>query len=90
MRFPKTIKHRKAEATIYGRSKSYPFYRVAYHVDGHRRMKSFSTYSEARQWAEEKVRELASSSKSAALTARQADEALIALRQLESLHMATN
>jgi hypothetical protein len=28
MRFPFIIRHRKAEARIYGKSKNYPFYRV--------------------------------------------------------------
>ena len=29
-RFPKIIRHRKSQATIYGKSKRYPFYRVVY------------------------------------------------------------
>jgi hypothetical protein len=28
MRFPKIIKHRRFEATIYGKSKNYPYYRL--------------------------------------------------------------
>ena len=28
VRFPKTIRYRKAECKIYGKSKPYPFYRV--------------------------------------------------------------
>ncbi len=27
MRFPKNIRHQKAEVTIYGKKKNYPFYR---------------------------------------------------------------
>jgi len=33
MRFPVIIRHRKAEAKIYGKSKNYPFYRVAAYVE---------------------------------------------------------
>ncbi len=33
LKFPKLIRHRKAEAKIYGKSKSYPFYRVASYVE---------------------------------------------------------
>jgi hypothetical protein len=29
MRFPKLVKYRKAEVTIYGKRKNYPFYRIA-------------------------------------------------------------
>jgi superoxide dismutase len=34
VRFPKTIRHRRIEATIYGKSPNYPFYRLAYDVAG--------------------------------------------------------
>ena len=44
MKFPKVIRYRKAEVTIYGKKKSYPFYRLAYRVNGQRQMKSFGTY----------------------------------------------
>ena len=67
MRFPKLIRHRKCEATLYGKSKRYPFYRVVYRADGKRRMKSIAAYSEARDFAEMKVRELAEGSKVLAL-----------------------
>ena len=56
MRFPKNIRHKKVEATIYGRSKTYPFYRLAYYVNGKRRMRSFSSYSEAASEANRIVR----------------------------------
>ena len=36
MRFPKVIRYRKAEVTIYGKKKNYPFYRIAYRADGKR------------------------------------------------------
>ena len=41
------IKHWKAEVTIYVKKPAYPFYRIAYRVDGKRRLKSFRTYSDA-------------------------------------------
>jgi hypothetical protein len=45
VRFPKVIRHRKSEATIYGKSKRYPFYRVVFRADGKRRMKSIPLLS---------------------------------------------
>ena len=59
MRFPKTVRFRKVEAKIYGKSKAYPFYRVCGYVAGKRRMTSFVTYSEAKAAADKLVRELA-------------------------------
>src|SRR5262249_26307598 len=44
-KFPLTIKYRRAEAVIYGKSDAYPLYRVAYYADGKRHMKSFPTYN---------------------------------------------
>ena len=52
MRFPVTVKHRRAEAVIYAKSKSYPYYRVAYRAAGERIIRSFATYPEARKEAE--------------------------------------
>ena len=34
MKFHKVIRHRKAEVTIYGKRKSYPFYRLRHYVNG--------------------------------------------------------
>ena len=43
VRFQKRIKHRgRVLATIYGKSKSYPAYRVAWTVAGKRLMKAFN------------------------------------------------
>src|SRR6266545_546213 len=71
VKFPKVIRHRKAEVTIYGKRKSYPFYRLAYRVNGKRHMKSFNTYGEAKAEADKKVRELAKGSQSLALTSKE-------------------
>jgi hypothetical protein len=67
VRFPKIIRHRKSEATIYGESKRYPFYRVVCRADGERRMKSIASYSEARHFADKKVHGLAEGYKIPAL-----------------------
>ena len=83
MRFPKLIRHRKAEVTIYGKQPNYPFYRIAYRVAGKRHLRNFSKYGEALKAAAKKVRELAEGSQAAALTANQSHEALAAIQRLE-------
>src|SRR5947209_2885277 len=65
VKLPKVIRHRRAEVTIYSRKESYPFYRLAYRVNGQRQMKSFGTYGEAKAEADKKVRELAKGSPAA-------------------------
>jgi hypothetical protein len=56
MRFPKTVRHRNAEITIYGKTKNYPFYRICYRADGRRQMKNFAKYGEALKEAKEKAK----------------------------------
>ena len=75
--FPVTIRHRSAKAKIYGPSKKFPYYRVAYTVAGKRQMRPFKAYPEAKAAAERIVRDLSSGSQSAAL------------ERLESLHQST-
>jgi len=89
LRFPKTVRHRKAECRIYGKSKAYPFYRVCGYVAGKRRMTSYPSYSEAKAAADKLVREIASGSQTAALTSRQAADALAALERLQGLYQST-
>lgn len=93
MSWPKPVKYRnKVLAKVYRKTKDYPFYRVAYTVDGKRMMKSFARYAGeggAKEWAEEKVKELSKGSKAAALTARQADDALAALKHLQTFYEGT-
>jgi len=62
MKFPKVIRHRKAEVTIYGKKPNYQFYRIAYRVAGKRDLRNYSKYGEALKQAEKKVRELADGS----------------------------
>ena len=89
MKFPQVIRHRKVEATIYGKSPHYQRYRLAYYVAGQRSLRSFTTYSEAKTEAERIVRELADGSQAAALTGGQSRDALAALEKLESFRIST-
>jgi integrase len=89
VKFPKTIQHRKAEATIYGKSANYAFYRVAYNVAGKRRVRSFKAYADAKAEAERVVRELAGGSQASALTDNQSRDALIAFQRLDEFYRAT-
>jgi hypothetical protein len=59
MKFPVVIRHRGENAKIYGQTPAYPFYRLAYKAAGKRHVRSFKTYSEARQEGENVVRDLA-------------------------------
>jgi hypothetical protein len=63
VKFPKTIRHRRIEATIYRRKPNYPFYRVAYYVAGKRQISNFKTYAKALAEAERKVREISDGSR---------------------------
>ena len=89
VRFPKIIRYRRIEATIYGKSPNYPFYRVAYYVAGKRVTRSFKTYQEAKVEAEHKIREIAEGSQAAALNADQSRDALAALERLETFRQST-
>ena len=89
VKFPKTIRHRRIEATIYGKKENYPFYRVAYYVAGKRQIRNFKTYAEAHAEAESKVREIAGGSQAAALNADQSRDALAALERLEVLRQTS-
>ena len=80
MRFPKVIRHRKAEVTIYGKKKNYPFYRIAYRAEGKRHLRSFSEYSDALKEAKKKAGELAEGHPIVALSAAQSRDAITALQ----------
>ena len=70
MRFPKRVKYRgRGLVTIYGKSKSYPLYRVSWAASDRRMMQAFRTYSEAKLHPDAKKTELAQGSAAAALTA---------------------
>jgi integrase len=89
VRFPKTISYRRVEATIYGKTRNYSFYRVAYYVAGKRHLRNFRTYQEAKAEAERKVREIADGSQTAALNADQSRDAIAALQRLETLRQSS-
>jgi hypothetical protein len=46
VRFPKTIRYRRVDASIYGKTPNYPFYRIAYYVAGTRHVRHFKSYQE--------------------------------------------
>lgn len=90
MKFPKRIEYRRRVlATIYGKSKSYPLYRVSWTVAGRRMMKAFPRYGEAKRHADELVKDLAKGSQVTALTPGQARDALAALERLQSFYQGT-
>ncbi len=89
MKFPKIIKHRRFEATIYRKSSRYAYYRVAYYAAGKRHIRNYRTYVEALAEAEKKVRELATGSQAAALTAVQSRDALAAFERIETFRQKT-
>jgi integrase len=89
VRFPKVIRFRRVEATIYGKRPAYPFYRLAYYVAGKRVVRSFKSYGEAKSAAEKIVRDVAEGSQVAALTGEQSRDALAALQRLESHRQIT-
>ncbi len=89
MKFPKTVRHRKAECKIYGRKPDYPFYRVAWYVNGQRKVKQFATYSAAKQYADSLVKDLAKGSQATALEPTQATDALAAVERLKAYYRQT-
>jgi hypothetical protein len=89
VRFPVTIRHRSSKAKIYRPAGKFNYYRVAYTVAGKRRMQTFAAYSDAKAAAERIVRDTASGSQAAALTASQSRDALAALQRLESFRQST-
>ena len=89
VKFPVRVKHRRAEAVIYGRSKSYGYYRLVYRAAGKRVVRSFPTYSAARKEADAKVRELSSGNQSAGLSSKEAGDALSIRDALENFRLVT-
>ena len=89
MRFPVTIRHRSSKAKIYRPAGKFAYYRVAHTVAGKRRMQTFATYPAAKAAAERIVREAASGSQAAALSASQSRDSLAALERLATLHQST-
>jgi integrase len=89
VKFPVKVTFRKAEAKIYGKSHAYPFYRLCYYAAGKRHVKSFSTYGEARQAADAKVKEIAKGNQTIALTDKEATAALSIRDALDAFRRET-
>jgi len=89
VKFPVTIRHRDSTAKIYRPAGKFNYYRVASKVAGKRRMQTFANYSAAKEAAEKLVREIASGSQAAALSASQSRDALAAFQRLESFRQST-
>ncbi len=89
MRYPITVKHRKAAAKIYGKSEAFPYYRVCWSSAGSRHSKSFPAYSAAREFAEKLVRDLHQGKAGANLSNRVALEAVTAQELLDQHRAAT-
>ena len=89
MKFPRTIRHRKGECKIYGKKPNYPFYRVAWYVNGQRRVKAFANYSAAKTFADDLVTDLSTGSQRTALTPRQAVDALAAFERVQGYFQQT-
>ena len=87
--FPVTVEYYDQRAKVYAPAKGFPFYRVAFKVDGKRRMLTFGTYTEAKTAAESKVKELHKGQKSSALTAKQAQDALTVRDMLAAYRLET-
>ncbi len=84
MRFPKIIRHQKAEVKIYGKQKNYPFYRIVYRADGRRQMKHFAKLSDAIKGAKEKAEQLWKAHPIVALSAVQTRDAITAFQMLDA------
>ena len=90
VKFPKKLKHRgQILARIYAKKSNYPFYRLAYTVNGQRHQEHFRTYSEAKLEGDRLVKDLAKGSQVSALTPRQATDALAALERLQGFYQST-
>jgi integrase len=77
--FPVKVEYRGQRAKIYAPAKGFDYYRVSFRTAGKRRMLTFGTYSEAKQAAEDKVRELHRGQQSSALSVKES-QAAIAIR----------
>jgi integrase len=83
VKFPVSVKYYDQLAKIYRPAKGFPHYRVAFKVAGKRKMITFTTYGEAKEAAEAKVKDLHKGLHSAALTAKEAQQALDIRAKLE-------
>lgn len=66
LKFPVAVKHRHAKIRIYKKSAKYPFYRIAYHAERRRVVRSFKTYGKVKREADRIVRQIANGNEAAA------------------------
>jgi len=89
VKFPVTIRHRASKAKIYAPAGKFRYYRVAISVAGKREMRTFANYSDAKTAAERIVRDIASGSQAASLTAIQSRDTLAAFERLQGFYQTT-
>ena len=89
VKFPYTVRFRTLTAKIYGKSVSYPFYRLAVRVAGKRAMRSFAIFKEAKAEANTKLREMAQGNPSAGLSAKESADALAIREAVEAFYRDT-
>jgi integrase len=89
VKFPVTIRHRASKAKIYAPAGKFKYYRVAVTVAGKREMRTFANYSDAKAAAERIVKDIASGSQAASLTATQSRDALAAFERLQGFYQTT-
>ncbi len=88
MQFPLKLKFRRAEATIYGKKKNFPWYRLAYYFHGRRHLRAFKKLSDARKAAKSILRDMAKGSEAPSLSVKDARGAILALEELRNLGTA--
>jgi len=76
MKYPFHVRHRNRTATIFPPSEAYTSYRVYYRHGGKARFRAFKTFSEARDAAQQIVKDLAKDSSAPALSAKETRDAL--------------
>ncbi|TSA40778.1 MAG: hypothetical protein D4R57_01425, partial [Verrucomicrobiales bacterium] len=84
-----TIKYRSQSAKIYGRTKNFPYYRLAYKVAGIRKLATYQTLSEARKKGKKILKDIHEGSQAAALSASQYRDAIAAFEQLAAYYQKT-
>ena len=89
MKFPVTIKHRTGKVKIYAPANNFAYYRLSFTVSGKRQMRTFDTYTEAKEAGEAKAEEIHKNSAAASLTPSQSRDALAAFERLEAYFKAT-
>lgn len=80
MTFPVVIKYHELQARIYSKTKTYPYYRLAFKSAGRRVQKSFSTYNAAKRAGKQILRDLATGRQAVGLSTKEST-AMLAIRE---------